>query len=168
MAMAELGFLKATERGKDKERNVLLQLDLRSIWDWQSVHSTTYLDRLTELKSLLKLSNVWAFQGVAVVQKKVKSRRFCSNLGMTNQAVKAAQEAVQKSEELDIRRSPISVAAAIIYMITQLSDDKKLLKDISGYWCGRRDSQKLIQGPLSLYVKDHTAEVEDLRNLCSP
>ncbi|KAH7550380.1 hypothetical protein JRO89_XS13G0181000 [Xanthoceras sorbifolium] len=30
-------------------------------------------------------------------------RRFCSNLGMTNQAVKAAQEAVQKSEELDIR-----------------------------------------------------------------
>ncbi|KAK2641190.1 hypothetical protein Ddye_022953 [Dipteronia dyeriana] len=55
-------------------------------------------------------------------------RRFCSNLGMTNQAVKAAQEAVQKSEELDIRRSPISVAAAIIYMITQLSDDKKLLK----------------------------------------
>lgn len=30
-------------------------------------------------------------------------RRFCSHLGMTNQAVKAAQEAVQKSEELDIR-----------------------------------------------------------------
>jgi transcription initiation factor TFIIIB Brf1 subunit/transcription initiation factor TFIIB len=26
------------------------------------------------------------------------------------------------------RRSPISVAAAVIYMITQLSDDKKLLK----------------------------------------
>ncbi|XP_026386995.1 transcription initiation factor IIB-2-like [Papaver somniferum] len=45
-------------------------------------------------------------------------RRFCSHLGMTNQAVKAAQEAVQKSEELDIRRSPISVAAAVIYMIT--------------------------------------------------
>ncbi|KAL0437199.1 UNVERIFIED_CONTAM: Transcription initiation factor IIB-2 [Sesamum radiatum] len=30
-------------------------------------------------------------------------RRFCSHLGMANQAVKAAQEAVQKSEELDIR-----------------------------------------------------------------
>uniref|UniRef100_A0A6N2N7A9 Transcription factor TFIIB cyclin-like domain-containing protein n=1 Tax=Salix viminalis TaxID=40686 RepID=A0A6N2N7A9_SALVM len=49
-------------------------------------------------------------------------RRFCSNLGMTNQAVKAAHEAVQKSEELDIRRSPISIAAAVIYIITQLSD----------------------------------------------
>ncbi|RZC43932.1 hypothetical protein C5167_036872 [Papaver somniferum] len=58
-------------------------------------------------------------------------RRFCSHLGMTNQAVKAAQEAVQKSEELDIRRSPISVAAAVIYMITQLSEEKKLLRDIS-------------------------------------
>ncbi|XP_065876823.1 transcription initiation factor IIB-2-like [Euphorbia lathyris] len=58
-------------------------------------------------------------------------RRFCSNLGMTNQAVKAAQEAVKKSEELDIRRSPISVAAAIIYIITQLTDDKKPIKDIS-------------------------------------
>lgn len=30
-------------------------------------------------------------------------RRFCSNLGMNNQAMKAAQEAVQKSEEIDIR-----------------------------------------------------------------
>lgn len=30
-------------------------------------------------------------------------RRFCSNLGMTNQTVKAAQESVQKSEEFDIR-----------------------------------------------------------------
>ncbi|CAB4316994.1 unnamed protein product [Prunus armeniaca] len=58
-------------------------------------------------------------------------RRFCSNLGMNNQAVKAAQEAVQKSEEFDIRRSPISIAAAVIYIITQLSDDKKPLKDIS-------------------------------------
>ncbi|KAM7272335.1 hypothetical protein ACFE04_026998 [Oxalis oulophora] len=58
-------------------------------------------------------------------------RRFCSNLGMSNQEVKAAQEAVQKTEELDIRRSPISLAAAIIYIITQLSTDKKALKDIS-------------------------------------
>ncbi|CAN1124684.1 Transcription initiation factor IIB-2 [Linum perenne] len=57
-------------------------------------------------------------------------RRFCSNLGMNNQAVKAAQESVQKSEEFDIsnRRSPISIAAAVIYIITQLSDDKKPLR----------------------------------------
>jgi transcription initiation factor TFIIB len=41
---------------------------------------------------------------------------------MNNQAVKAAQEAVL------CRRSPISIAAAVIYMITQLSEDKKPLK----------------------------------------
>ncbi|KAG7554059.1 Transcription factor TFIIB cyclin-like domain [Arabidopsis suecica] len=58
-------------------------------------------------------------------------RRFCSNLGMSNQTVKAAQKSVQKSEEFDIRRSPISIAADVIYIITQLSDDKKLLRDIS-------------------------------------
>ncbi|XP_026459882.1 transcription initiation factor IIB-2-like [Papaver somniferum] len=60
-------------------------------------------------------------------------RRFCSRLGMTNQAVKAAREALDKLEEqdVDIRRSPVSVAAAIIYMITQLSADKKLLQDVS-------------------------------------
>ncbi|CAN6444079.1 unnamed protein product [Victoria cruziana] len=55
-------------------------------------------------------------------------RRFCSHLGMNNQAVKAATEAVARSEELDIRRSPISIAAAVIYMISQLSDDKKPLR----------------------------------------
>ncbi|KAH9302038.1 hypothetical protein KI387_013621, partial [Taxus chinensis] len=55
-------------------------------------------------------------------------RRFCSHLNMNNQAVKAATEAVKRSEELDIRRSPISIAAAAIYIISQLSDDKKLLR----------------------------------------
>lgn len=30
-------------------------------------------------------------------------RRFCSSLGMNNNAVKAVQEAVKRSEELDIR-----------------------------------------------------------------
>ncbi|KAH6832491.1 Cyclin-like family protein, partial [Perilla frutescens var. hirtella] len=58
-------------------------------------------------------------------------RRFCSNLGMPNQTVKAAQEAVGNAEGFDIRRSPISIAAAVIYIVTQLSDDKKGLKDVS-------------------------------------
>ncbi|KAH7560651.1 hypothetical protein JRO89_XS10G0062500 [Xanthoceras sorbifolium] len=99
-------------------------------------------------------------------------RRFCSNLGMTNQTVKAAQEAVQKSEELDIRRSPISVAAAIIYMITQLSDDKKLLKDISvatGVAEGTiRNSYKDLYPHASRIIPSWYAKEEDLRNLCSP
>ncbi|XVE54873.1 hypothetical protein DITRI_Ditri03aG0117500 [Diplodiscus trichospermus] len=58
-------------------------------------------------------------------------RRFCSGLGMPNRHVKAAEEAVQKSKELDIRRNPISIAAAIIYIISQLSGEKKSAKDVS-------------------------------------
>ncbi|KAL7174230.1 hypothetical protein ACSBR2_033480 [Camellia fascicularis] len=99
-------------------------------------------------------------------------RRFCSHLGMTNQAVKAAQEAVQKSEELDIRRSPISIAAAVIYIITQLSDDKKILKDISlatGVAEGTiRNSYKDLYPYASRLIPSWYANEEDIKNLCSP
>ncbi|XP_062172181.1 transcription initiation factor IIB isoform X2 [Alnus glutinosa] len=99
-------------------------------------------------------------------------RRFCSHLGMNNQAVKAAQEAVQKSEELDIRRSPISIAAAVIYMITQLSDDKKLLKDVSlatGVAEGTiRNSYKDLYPHIARLIPSWYAKEEDLKNLCSP
>ncbi|PIA48365.1 hypothetical protein AQUCO_01400758v1 [Aquilegia coerulea] len=99
-------------------------------------------------------------------------RRFCSHLGMTNQTVKAAQEAVQKSEELDIRRSPISIAAAVIYMITQLSDDKKLLRDISmatGVAEGTiRNSYKDLYPYASRMIPNWFAKEEDLKNLSSP
>ncbi|KZV41200.1 transcription initiation factor IIB [Dorcoceras hygrometricum] len=99
-------------------------------------------------------------------------RRFCSHLGMTNQAVKAAQEAVQKSEELDVRRSPISIAAAVIYIITQLSEDKKLLKDISlatGVAEGTiRNSYKDLYSYAARIVPSGLQRNEDLRQLCNP
>ncbi|KAL2239948.1 UNVERIFIED_CONTAM: Transcription initiation factor IIB-2 [Sesamum indicum] len=99
-------------------------------------------------------------------------RRFCSHLSMANQAVKAAQEAVQKSEELDIRRSPISIAAAIIYIITQLSDDKKLLKDIclaTGVAEGTiRNSYKDLYPFASKIVPSWYAKEDDIRHLSSP
>lgn len=99
-------------------------------------------------------------------------RRFCSHLGMNNQAVKAAQEAVQKSEELDIRRSPISIAAAVIYMITQLLDEKKLLKDVSlatGVAEGTiRNSYKDLYPHAARLIPSWYAKEEDLKNLCSP
>ncbi|KAK3027774.1 hypothetical protein RJ639_041134 [Escallonia herrerae] len=99
-------------------------------------------------------------------------RRFCSNLGMTNQAVKAAQEAVHKSEEFDIRRSPISIAAAVIYIVTQLSDDKKPLKDVAiatGVAEGTiRNSYKDLYPHLSKIIPGWYAQEEDLKNLCSP
>ncbi|KAL5724762.1 hypothetical protein ACHQM5_007982 [Ranunculus cassubicifolius] len=99
-------------------------------------------------------------------------RRFCSHLGMSNAAIKAAQEAVQKSEEIDIRRSPISIAAAVIYMITQLSDEKKPLKDImlaTGVAEGTiRNSYKDLYPYASRMIPTSFATEEDLRQLCSP
>ncbi|OAY77853.1 transcription initiation factor IIB-like [Ananas comosus] len=99
-------------------------------------------------------------------------RRFCSHLGMTNQAVKAAQEAVRKSEELDIRRTPVSIAAAVIYMITQLSEEKRPLKDISvatGMAEGTiKNSYKDLYPYASRIIPATFAKEEDLKNLCSP
>ncbi|KAF3636479.1 Transcription initiation factor IIB [Capsicum annuum] len=99
-------------------------------------------------------------------------RRFCSNLGMTNQTVKAAQEAVKKSEEFDIRRSPISIAAAVIYIVTQLSDDKKPVKDVSlatGVAEGTiRNSFKDLYPYLSKIIPSWYAQGQDLKNLSSP
>ncbi|KAK4776583.1 hypothetical protein SAY86_005271 [Trapa natans] len=99
-------------------------------------------------------------------------RRFCSNIGMNNQAVKAAQEAVQKSEEFDIRRSPISIAATVIYIITHLSDDKKPLRDISvatGVAEGTiKNVYKDLCPHISKIVPSWYAQEEDLKNLSSP
>ncbi|KAK4378011.1 hypothetical protein RND71_004307 [Anisodus tanguticus] len=100
-------------------------------------------------------------------------RRFCSNLGMNHEEIKVVQETVQKAEEFDIRRSPISIAAAIIYMITQLSDSKKpILRDIS-------IATTVAEGTIKNAYKDlypHASKIipewyvkdKDLKNLCSP
>ncbi|KAG6743876.1 hypothetical protein D5086_028929 [Populus alba] len=103
-------------------------------------------------------------------------RRFCSNLGMSNHTVKAATEAVKTSEQFDIRRSPISIAAAVIYIITQLSDDKKPLRgldaDISlatGVAEGTiRNSYKDLYPHVSKIIPSWYASEEDLKNLCGP
>ncbi|KAL6178132.1 hypothetical protein ACLB2K_049651 [Fragaria x ananassa] len=63
--------------------------------------------------------------------KEVVRRHFCSVLGMSNIEVMAAQETVRNSEELAIRRSPISLAAVVIYIIAQLSNDKKAIRDVA-------------------------------------
>ncbi|KAJ3690729.1 hypothetical protein LUZ61_019893 [Rhynchospora tenuis] len=99
-------------------------------------------------------------------------RRFCSSLGMNNNAMKAVQEAVKRSEELDIRRSPISIAAAVIYMITQLSDDKKPMKDISvatGVAEGTiRNSYKDLHPYATRLIPPFYVKEEDIRNLPTP
>ncbi|KAL3702529.1 hypothetical protein R1sor_020551 [Riccia sorocarpa] len=99
-------------------------------------------------------------------------RRFCSLLGMNNTAVRAATDCVKRSEQLDIRKSPISIAAAAIYMISQLSDDKKPLKDISRVAgvaeVTIRNSYKDLYPHASKLIPEWFAKPEDLKNLCSP
>ncbi|XP_063359109.1 transcription initiation factor IIB-like [Cydia amplana] len=66
--------------------------------------------------------------------------RFCSNLGLPNSVQRAATHIARKAGELDIvsGRSPISVAAAAIYMASQASEDKRSQKEI-GYIAGVAD-----------------------------
>ena len=58
--------------------------------------------------------------------------RFCSNLGLPPVVQRAATHIARKAVELDIvpGRSPISVAAAAIYMASQASAEKKNQKEI--------------------------------------
>lgn len=58
--------------------------------------------------------------------------RFCSNLGLPTSVQRGATHIARKAVELDIvpGRSPISVAAAAIYMASQASEDKKSQKEI--------------------------------------
>ncbi|KAL2649232.1 hypothetical protein R1flu_017360 [Riccia fluitans] len=99
-------------------------------------------------------------------------RRFCSHLGMTNTAVRAATDSVKRSEQLDIRKSPISIAAAAIYMISQLSDEKKPLKDISRVAgvaeVTIRNSYKDLYPHAAKLIPEWFAKEDDLKNLCAP
>ncbi|XP_073213252.1 transcription initiation factor IIB isoform X2 [Lepidochelys kempii] len=58
--------------------------------------------------------------------------RFCSNLGLPKQVQMAATHIARKAVELDLvpGRSPISVAAAAIYMASQASAEKRTQKEI--------------------------------------
>ncbi len=59
--------------------------------------------------------------------------RFCATLGLPRDVQKGATHIAKKAQDLDIvpGRSPISVAAAAIYMASQASDDKKSQKEIA-------------------------------------
>lgn len=58
--------------------------------------------------------------------------RFCSNLALPNVVQRAATYIARRAVDLDIvpGRSPISVAAAAIYMASQASEEKRSQKEI--------------------------------------
>jgi len=59
--------------------------------------------------------------------------RFCGTLSLSRDVQRAATSIAKKSVDLDIvpGRSPISVAAAAIYMASQASDDKRTQREIA-------------------------------------
>ena len=59
--------------------------------------------------------------------------RFCGSLSLSRDVQKAATHIAKKAVDLDIvpGRSPISVAAAAIYMASQASDDKRTQREIA-------------------------------------
>ncbi|XP_028069489.1 transcription initiation factor IIB-2-like [Camellia sinensis] len=100
-------------------------------------------------------------------------RRFCSNLGMSHEDLKCVQETVQKVQQIDIRRSPISIAAAIIYMITRLSSkNKPLLQDIANATTVAESTIRNAYGDIyphaAKIIPDWYAKEKDLEQLASP
>ncbi|KFK34972.1 hypothetical protein AALP_AA5G217600 [Arabis alpina] len=97
--------------------------------------------------------------------------RFCSRLEMGSQAVKAAQEAAKSSECVG-GSSPLSVAAAVIYVIAELSDQKKTLKGIveaTGVTVNTiRKTYMHLYPHLSKIVPKWFAEAKDMEKLCIP
>eukprot|EP00899_Mesostigma_viride_P025943 jgi/Mesvir1/6533/Mv16795-RA.1 len=61
-------------------------------------------------------------------------RRFCSRLGLSHEVVRACEEVVDRANALVYvhhSKSPPSVAAAVIFLVAQLSDNKKTQKEIA-------------------------------------
>lgn len=58
-------------------------------------------------------------------------RRFCSKLQLPSTEVKAILETTENLKEHDIRRKPLTILAATIFMVTQISSEKRSLKEIS-------------------------------------
>ncbi|XP_034208392.1 transcription initiation factor IIB-like [Prunus dulcis] len=104
------------------------------------------------------------------------SRRCCSMIGMANQDMKAVLETLNKSKEVDVRRSPKSVLAAVMYMIAQLSNDKSTrdltLHDVSQAAdvavATTKKAYKDLYPYVSRIIPNWFVKLEDLKILCLP
>lgn len=76
------------------------------------------------IKHLLKSDQV-ELAPQAIINTRELVRRFCSKLDMNQREIMAIQEAVEKAENFYIRRSPKSILAAVIFMISQISQINK-------------------------------------------
>ncbi|VDM43294.1 unnamed protein product [Toxocara canis] len=77
----------------------------------------------------ISLLNKSSYMGIFL---SLQPSRFCGNLGLSHGIQAAATRIAKKAVELDLvaGRSPISIAAAAIYMASQASSEKKTAKEI--------------------------------------
>ncbi|KAL6565526.1 hypothetical protein OROHE_004597 [Orobanche hederae] len=108
-------------------------------------------------------------------------REFCSDLGMSNEEVKAVEETMQKAGDLiqensisySISRSsyPLFADAAIIFMVTQLSDSKKPIRNISEVTalaeCTIKNVYRDLYPHAGKIIPEWYAKGRDLKNLMS-
>lgn len=86
----------------------------------------------THIKRVLGEEGGGQVLDIGVVRSADYLRRFCSRLGLGNQEVRDAGEAVRRLEEgLDVRRNPESIAAAVIYMVVQRTGAGRSVKDVA-------------------------------------
>eukprot|EP00898_Chlorokybus_atmophyticus_P007033 jgi/Chlat1/7330/Chrsp59S06948 len=87
----------------------------------------------TEVGRCYKLIVGQLNQAMGTIRAEDYLRRFCSHLGLSHDVIRAATTVAERAKDIGIatQKSPISVAAAVIFMVAQLSDTKKAQKDVS-------------------------------------
>ncbi|KAF3555003.1 hypothetical protein F2Q69_00014900 [Brassica cretica] len=101
------------------------------------------------------------------------AKRYSTDLQMNRQAIKAAEEAAERcTDHVNRSRPPSSIAAAVVYIIAQLSYEKKLLKDIkeaTGVHVNTiKGTYKDLYPHLPKIIPTWFANANDLKKLHSP
>ncbi|CAN6829239.1 unnamed protein product [Brassica oleracea] len=103
------------------------------------------------------------------------AKRYSTDLQMNRQAIKAAEEAAERcTDHVNRSRAPSSVAATVVYIIAQLSYEKKLLK-VADIKEATGLDENTIKGTykdlypyLSRIIPTWFANANDLKKLRSP
>ncbi|CAE6073200.1 unnamed protein product [Arabidopsis arenosa] len=77
------------------------------------------------IKRVLESGQASVSAAQAIINTGELVRRFCSKLDISQREIMAIREAVDKAENFDIRRNPKSVLAAIIFMISHISQTNR-------------------------------------------
>lgn len=77
------------------------------------------------IKHILESDQASVSAAPAIINTGELVRRFCSKLDISQREIMAIREAVEKAENFDIRRNPKSVLAAVIFMISHISQTNR-------------------------------------------